>query len=131
MIKKEITICGKKVNVTYCYATEIEYNTLADENVSSFIDDVAIAYQNDMLDNINPHKTLNLITATIKAYYEYEGVEPPLKEKDLLYEASAKEIALAVATIIKMYTEFYKLPSSEATDEKEEKTSKKRKKKNA
>lgn len=131
MIKKEITICGKKVNVAYCYATEIGYNTLADENVSSFINEVAIAYQNDMLDNINSRKVLNLIIAAITAYYEYEDEEPPLKDKELMYEASAKDISLAVAAIIGMYTEFYKLPSSEATDEKEEKASKKRKKKNA
>ena len=36
MIKKEITICSKQVTLAYCYATEIAYKDLADEDMLEY-----------------------------------------------------------------------------------------------
>ena len=36
MIKKEITLCSKQVTLAYCYATEIAYKDLANEDMLDY-----------------------------------------------------------------------------------------------
>lgn len=129
MIQKEITICNKKVHIAYCYATEINFNVLTDENVLDFISQAVIAIQNERPEELNQRKTLYLIFASLTAYYEYNALEAPITDKDLLFDASANDVAMALLTIITMYNEFYKVSSGEPKDKEPNK--KRGKKKNA
>ena len=43
MKTKEIEICGKKVTLSYCYATEIGYKMLTGEEIHSFMHECFLA----------------------------------------------------------------------------------------
>ena len=71
MITKEITICGKQVTLAYCYATEISYKILSDEDIIDFGQEVIEKIQHEQMPDIR--KTIFLILASMNAYYESKG----------------------------------------------------------
>lgn len=114
MITKEITIFGKQVTLAYCYATEISYKILSDEDIISFSQEIVEKIQHEQMPDIK--KTIFLILASMQSYYESKGEQCPITDKELMYECTPQEIGKALGTIIALRSEFYHVPSEEPKD---------------
>lgn len=118
MITKEITICGKQVTLAYCYATEISYKILSDEDIFDFGQEIAEKIQHEQMPDIR--KTILLIIASMQSYYESKGMKTPIEDKELMYDCSPQDIGQALGTIITLRTEFYHVPSDEPKEKSAE-----------
>ena len=107
-----ITLADKEVHLKYCYATEIAFKTLAEEDIHTFMQESTKAVQAGQMPDIR--KAIFLILAAASAYYESKGEEMPISDKDLMNECGPEEFGTALGTVIKLYMEFYHLPGSEA-----------------
>ena len=114
MITKEITICGKQITLAYCYATEISYKILSDEDIIGFSQEIVENIQHEQMPDIK--KTIFLILASMQSYYESKGEQCPITDKELMYECTPQEIGKALGTIIALRSEFYHVPSEEPKD---------------
>lgn len=114
MITKEITICSKKVMLAYCYATEISYKILSDEDIIDFGQEVIEKIQHEQMPDIR--KTIFLILASMQSYYESKGEQCPITDKELMYECSPQEIGQALGVIIGLRSQFYHVPTDEPKD---------------
>ena len=114
MITKEITLCSRQINIGYCYATEIAYKDLTDENIIDYVKE-AIDCINQKVDP-DPKKTIYAILACIMAYYNNRDEEAPLKSEDIMNEAKPTEIGMAILAIVNMRSEFYRVPKDEPKD---------------
>lgn len=123
MIKKEITICSKQVTLAYCYATEIAYKDLSDEDMFDYAQHAVEAIQAQRDPDIK--KTILAIIACMMAYYE-DSDKAPVKDSEIMKQATPVEIGTAMLTIISMRSEFYHVPTGEPED-KPEKGARKRK----
>ena len=113
MIKKEITISGKPVTLAYCYATEIAYKDLAGEDITDFLTEAVPVIQQQRMPDVK--KTLFLILSSMMAYYEDDN-KLPVRDKDIMREATPEEIGTALGTIIGLRAQFYHLPTDEPKD---------------
>lgn len=111
MIKKEITLCGKQVTLAYCFATEIGYKILAEEECTDFIKEVFASIESNRMPDTK--KSIMLIIAAATAYAEFKGEDVPIDNKDIMYNASSVEIGNAIGVLVSMYVEFYKMPAGE------------------
>ena len=114
MITKEITICGKQVTLAYCYATEISYKILSDEDVIDFGQEIVEKIQHEQMPDIR--KTIYLILAAMNAYYESKDEKAPVSGKELMYECTPQEIGQALSVIIGLRSQFYHVPTDEPED---------------
>lgn len=116
MKKKEVTIAGKPVMLSYCYATEIIFNDLTGEDINEYFKEVF----GEGKTQTNPKKLLYAILACAIAYAEgtttTEGV---LGDKTLMYEAKPDELIEAFKVVVELHNEWYKLPSSEKPEKEE------------
>jgi hypothetical protein len=124
MITKEITLCGKPVTLAYCFATEISYKILSDEDIHTFLQEAVNAINEKRMPDIR--RSIYLLLAAMNAYYESNGKKTPITDKQLMYEVSPEEMGTAIGTIIGLWLEFNHIPSDEpedkpATDEEKEK----------
>lgn len=113
MITKEITLCGKQVTLAYCYATEIAYNEMSDEDIFDYAQAAVEAIQAQRDPDIK--KTILAIIASMMAYYEDKN-KAPVKDSDIMREATPVEIGTAMLTILSMRSEFYHVPKDEPED---------------
>jgi hypothetical protein len=111
MLKKEITIAGKQVTLGYCFATEIAYQDMAGENIADYMTEAYAAIQADRVPNIK--KTILAILACIVSFYNSTGEEAPVKDSELMNEATPEELGVAIGSVIELRTEFYKVPDAE------------------
>lgn len=118
MKKKAITICGKEVTLAYCYATEISYKMLSDEDINDFFKNAGERLSDNTMPD--PYKTIFLILAAMTAYYESKGEKAPIEDKDLMYHASPEDVGTALGTVIALRSEFYHLPKGENDDKQED-----------
>jgi len=109
MTQKNVTLAGKEVTVAYCFATEIGFKKYTGKSLEEF-------------DATDPEHSTYLILAAILAYYQSRDEEPPVKDEDIIYNASPKEIVSTLATIFKMRAEWYELPFGEPKSEEGDKT---------
>lgn len=112
MIQKEITLCGKPVTLGYCFATEIAYKELADEDIHDYVQHVVDCSQQNRDPDVK--RTIMAIIACITAYYEKEEV--PVKDIDIMREATSTEYSTAILTILNLRQEFYHVPAGEPED---------------
>lgn len=116
------TKSGEKKQVSvmlgYCFATEISYKILAEEDIHDFIKVVIECIEKKKLPDTR--KSIFLIVAAMQAYYESISKKPPLTDKDLMYHMTASEMGTAVGTIIGLYLEANKSPKGEV-DKQEKK----------
>lgn len=120
MKTKTITICGKDVTLAYCYATEISYKILTDEDINDFVQDVVAALNAEPQRMPDIKKSVLLIIAAAIAYAESKGEKCPLEDKDLMYHATPDELGTALGTVIALRMEFYHVPADEADAAKKE-----------
>ena len=105
--------------MAYCYATEISYKILSDEDITDFIGEVIIAVQNkERMPDIR--KSMYLILAAMQAYYDSKDDKSPVTDKNMMYDATSEEIGMALGTIIGLRAEFYHIPSDEPEDKPKE-----------
>ena len=113
MIKKEITLCSKQVTLAYCYATEIAYKEMSDEDIFDYARAAVEAIQSQRDPDIK--RTIFAIIACMMAYYE-DADKTPVKDIDIMKQATPVEIGTAMLTILSMRSEFYHVPSGEPED---------------
>jgi hypothetical protein len=115
------TKSGEKKQVSvilgYCFATEISYKILAEEDIHDFIKEAIQCIQDNRMPDTR--KSISLILAAMQAYYESIGKKAPLTDKDLMYHMTAAEMGTAVGTIIGLYMEANRTPQGEAEEKKE------------
>lgn len=116
MTQKEITLCGKQVTLAYCYATEINYKLLTDQECTDFVREVLQGLSENKIPDTR--KAIYLIISSATAYYESQGGKSPIEDKDLIYHASPDDIGRAIGTIAGLYIEFYKIPVGEPEGKK-------------
>ena len=121
MITKEVTICGKQVTLAYCYATEIEFKNLCNEDMFDYAKHAIESIQAERDPDIE--KTIYAIISSMMAYYE-EKDKAPIKDTDLMKDAKPVEIGTAMLAILSMRAEFYHVPKGEP-EEKQKKGGKK------
>lgn len=119
MITKEITLCGKQVTLAYCYATEISYKILSDEDITDFIIEASTAIQekNRMPDI---RKTIFLVLASMQSYYESKDEQAPITDKQMMYDSTPEELGTALGVVIGLRTNFYHIPKGEPEDKPNE-----------
>ena len=134
MNAKEITICGKQVTLAYCYATEISYKILADQDIMNFMQEVSDALQAEPQQMPDIRKTIFLLLASMQSYYDSlpagqngQKPQPPVTDEDLMYHCTPQELGVALGTILSLRSQFYHLPSDEP-EEKEPKGKRKNRK---
>ncbi len=110
MITKEVTICGKQVTLAYCYATEIAFKNLCNEDMFDYAKHAIESIQAERDPDIE--KTIYAIIASMMAYYEDKD-KAPIKDTDLMKEAKPVEIGTAMLAILSMRAEFYHVPEGE------------------
>ena len=116
METKTITINGKQVTLGYCYATEIAFQTLAEENIQTFLQAAVQAVDQKQMPDIR--KSIFLILASISSYYESKGEPFPIEDKDLMYSTDPETLGLALGTVISLWANFYKIPTGEPAPKK-------------
>ena len=109
--------------MAYCYATEIAYKDLADEDMLDYAKHAIESIQAQRDPDIK--RTIFAIIACMMAYYE-NADKAPVKDSDIMKEATPVEIGNAMLTILNMRSEFYHVPKGEP-EEKPEKGTRKRK----
>ena len=114
MLQKEITLCGRQVTLAYCYATEIAYKDLSDENIADYIKEAVACIQKETDPDVK--RTIYAILACMLAYYQSRGEEAPLTDTELMNEAKPAELGTAIFTIIGMRMDFYHVPKDEPAD---------------
>jgi hypothetical protein len=114
MLTKEITLCGKQVTLAYCYATEIAYKDMSDENIADYIKEAVACIQQKTDPDVK--KTIYAILACMLAYYQSRGEDAPLKDTDLMSETTPAELGTAIFTIIGLRMDFYHVPKGEPED---------------
>lgn len=118
MIQQTIQLCGKDVTLAYCYATEISFKLLAEEEIHDFLREATEKVQAKQMPDIR--KAIFLILAALTAYYDSKGEPIPIEDKELMYDCPPEDLGTALGTVIKLYMEFYHLPGSEAAKAAEE-----------
>ena len=123
MKKETIKFIGKDVTLAYCYATEIAYKDMANEDISVFIQEIFTSSQKGEMPDAK--KAVYLILAAVMAYYESIKEKAPIESIDIMSEATPVEFGTAIATVINLWKAFYNVPTSEQKPAK--KTGKKEK----
>lgn len=118
MTTKTITIAGKEITLAYCYATEIGYKLLSDEDINDYMADAIEAIGRKAMPDTR--KTVYVVIAAINAYSEWKGEQPAISDRDLMYDATPMELGTALGTILQLRADFYKVPSGEPKDEQPE-----------
>ena len=99
--------------MAYCYATEIAYKEMSDEGIFDYARAAVEAIQSQRDPDIK--RTIFAIIACMMAYYEDKD-KVPVKDSDIMKEATPVEIGTAMLTILSMRSEFYRVPSGEPED---------------
>lgn len=111
MTTKEIEICGKKVSLGYCYATEIAYKDMSGEDMNDYMTTAVGALQDKKMPDVK--KTIYAILSAMMAYYNSIGEETPIKDVDLMNDVTPTELGTAIGTLIAIRVEFYHVPDGE------------------
>lgn len=104
MKTKEITICGKQVMLAYCFATELAFKNFTGLEIEEF-------------DPTNRDHIIYMILSAIAAYYQKREEDAPIKDTDLMYNASSKEIIKTLNEVFKLKADWYELPKGEKVEE--------------
>ena len=65
-------------------------------------------------------KAVYLILAAMMAYYNSTGEECPVKDTDIINEATPEEFGAAIASVINLWKAFYKVPNQRAETSKKD-----------
>lgn len=117
MITKEITLAGKPVTLGYCYATEIAYKDLSGEDITTILQETLAAVNDQPPRMPDGKRSIYLVLAAVMAYYQSKDEESaPIKDTDLMNDATPLELGTAIGAIITMRSQFYSIPNGEPED---------------
>lgn len=116
MIHEEITLAGKPVTLGYCYATEIAYKELSGEDITDIIQETAACVNAQPPRMPDVKRSIYLVLAAVMAYYQSKDEDAPIKDTDLMNEATPVELGIALGTIITLWAQFYNIPKGEPKD---------------
>ena len=117
MIKETTTIAGIEVTLGYCFATELNYRNLADEEIANYFKEAFGCIQEGK--DPDTDKSIRLVLASVISYYDSQSTGEatyPINERTLIYDTAPDELIKAVLTIAGMRNEFYKIPVGEPKD---------------
>ncbi len=127
MKKATIKICGKEVYMLYCAAAETGYEKLSGKSSEVFIPQRAMSGDQPVNDSDGnpiynvPKATLDdyikLAVSAIIAAYAKDGKEAPITTEDIMYDAGPNDITTLVATVARLRSEWYTVPSVLRGDE--------------
>ena len=101
MVQQSITLCGKDVHLAYCYATEISFKLLAEEDIHAFMQQAGQLATQGIVPDVR--KSFYLILAAASAYYEAKGEEMPITDKDLMNDCDPQDFGTALKAVVEMY----------------------------
>ena len=104
------------MTLAYCIGTEIAFHGMAGIEFKDFVQEAAVKKTSD------PRYVIHAILAAAITYAQSKGIDEPITDKDLMFEATNEELTEALVEITKMFAEWYKLPLGE--DKKAKKGSK-------
>ena len=110
MKKETITIAGKKVTLSYCFATEIAYKDYTGENISDYMKEAIAKTTATPPQMPDVKKTMYIILAAMMAYYASKDQEAPVKDGEIMTEATPQELGAALGTVLSLYAQFYAMP---------------------
>lgn len=105
MTQTKITLAGKEIQMAYCFATEITFRNYTGINIEDS-------------EHTNPEHVVYTILSGILAYYKGNGLEVPIKDTDIIYQAEPAELVTAYNEFLRIRKEWYNVP--ETDKEKEE-----------
>ena len=119
MIKETIKIAGINVTLGYCFATELNYRNLADEEIADYFKEAFACIQEGK--DPDTDKSIRLVLASVHSYYDsiHQGKGDtvyPINERTLVFETAPDELMKAVITIVNLRNKFYKVPEGEPKD---------------
>ena len=101
----------RTVTMGYCYATEIAFKDLAGQDIADFMTEALPLIQENTMPDIK--KSIYAILSCMIAYYQSIGEDVPVKDTDLMNEATPLEIGTAFGTVLKLRGDFYHIPTGE------------------
>ena len=104
----------RTVTMGYCYATEIAFKDLAGQDIADFMTEALPLIQENKMPDIK--KTIYAILSCMIAYYQSMGENVPVKDTDLMNEATPLEIGTALGTFLTLQTKFYNIPKGEPAE---------------
>ena len=116
MKKTEIKIAGKKVNIAYCYSTEIAYKDLSGEDIAAIIQETAACVNAQPARMPDVKRSIYLVLAAVMAYYQSKDEDAPIKDTDLMNDTTPLELGKALGTIINLWAKFYNIPKGEPAE---------------
>lgn len=124
MIKETTKIAGIDVTLGYCFATELNYRNLADEEIADYFKKAFSCIQEGK--DPDTDKSIRLVLASVHSYYDsiHQGEGDhiyPINERTLVFETAPDELMKAVITIVNLRNKFYKMPEGESEEKKGQK----------
>lgn len=104
----------RTVTMGYCYATEIAFKDLAGQDIADFMTEALPLIRENKMPDIK--KTIYAVLSCMIAYYQSMDEEPPVKDTDLMNEATPLEIGTALGTFLTLQTKFYHIPTGEPAE---------------
>ena len=117
MIKETTKIAGIDVTLGYCFATELNYRNLADEEIADYFKKAFACIQEEK--DPDTDKSIRLVLASVISYSDSQSegkATYPINERTLIYDTAPDELMKAVITIINLRNKFYKVPEGEPKD---------------
>lgn len=123
MKTKEVIICGKQVALAYCYATEIAYKEVTDEDMIDFIHHVIESIQSQK--DPDAKRTIIAIYSCIFAFAEAntpdgQDAVTPVTLKQMMKEMTPAEMGVALFAILDLRKQFYKVNKEDEEEIKKE-----------
>ena len=106
----------RTVTLGYCYATEIAYKDLSGEDITAIIQETIAAVNAQPARMPDTKRSIDLVLAAAMAYYQSKDEDAPIKDTDLMNEATPSELGNALGTIINLWAKFYSIPAGEPED---------------
>lgn len=114
MTKKEITICGKQVEIFYCTATENGFERMSGKQINVFLPTFKTDENGNQVIDKMPEATnedyLYLAMSGIVAADTYYDRDTTITSKEILYETKPAERNALVQAIIELRSEWYDIP---------------------
>jgi hypothetical protein len=116
MIHENIALAGKSVTLGYCYATEIIYKDLSDEDIAAIIQETIGCVNAQPARMPDVKRSIYLVIAAVMAYYQSKDKDAPIKDTDLMNDTTPLELGTALGTIINLWAKFYNIPKGEPAE---------------
>ncbi len=123
--EKEIEICGKRVTMRYCAATETGYEKMSGQSSDVFSPVVLERDAAGMVTKVDapPAKTddyLKLALSAIVAASMRKGEEPPITAEEIIYDANPTEVTELITSILELRRLWYEVPAVVPANETDE-----------